>query len=150
MTAGLPLRSTPAAGRISTASPILLHTTLITVFRVVLTLLGTTTVLSRPDYHVWQEWKWNQALGIHRGHPSKYWPRWLALNQPTVPMPQPPLHLNLGPSSCICNFGIVMFPTQIISNVSYVDYIFKKHYLFTAWQTRKGQLQRMLPFQNDM
>ena len=27
------------------------------------------TILSRPEYHVWQEWKWNQALGIYRGSP---------------------------------------------------------------------------------
>ena len=27
------------------------------------------TILSRPEYHVWQEWKWNRALGIHRGSP---------------------------------------------------------------------------------
>ena len=25
------------------------------------------TILRRPEYQVWQEWKWNQALGIHRG-----------------------------------------------------------------------------------
>ena len=40
MTADLPLRPTPAACRISTAS---------------------------PGYQVWQEWKKNQARGIHRG-----------------------------------------------------------------------------------
>ena len=59
MTAGLPLRPAPAACRISTASPILLHPSLITVFRPM------RTILSRPEYEGWQEWKWNQALGIH-------------------------------------------------------------------------------------
>ena len=39
MTAGLSVRPTPAACRISTASPILLHPSLITVFRVVPTLI---------------------------------------------------------------------------------------------------------------
>ena len=40
MTAGLPIRPTPAAYRISTASPILLHSSLITMFRVVPTLVS--------------------------------------------------------------------------------------------------------------
>ena len=40
MTAGLPIRPAPAACRISTASPILLHPSLITVFRVVPTLVS--------------------------------------------------------------------------------------------------------------
>ena len=26
-------------------------------------------ILSRPEYQVWQEWKWNQALGIHHRSP---------------------------------------------------------------------------------
>ena len=26
-------------------------------------------ILSRPESQVWQEWKWNQALGIHCGSP---------------------------------------------------------------------------------
>ena len=26
-------------------------------------------ILSRPEFQVWQEWKWNQAFGIHRGSP---------------------------------------------------------------------------------
>ena len=30
---------------------------------------ATWKVLSRPDYQVWQELKWDQALGIHRGSP---------------------------------------------------------------------------------
>ena len=40
MTAGLPIRPAPAAFRISTASPILLHPSLFTVFRVVPTLVS--------------------------------------------------------------------------------------------------------------
>ena len=40
MTTGLPIRPAPAACRISTASPILLHPSLITVFRVVPTLVS--------------------------------------------------------------------------------------------------------------
>ena len=52
------------------------------------------TVLSRPEYQVWQKWKWNQALGIHRGHPSRYWLRSLEIKHPTVPVLQAPLHLS--------------------------------------------------------
>ena len=32
------------------------------------------TILSRPEYHVWQEWKWNQALGIYRESPFQVLP----------------------------------------------------------------------------
>ena len=32
------------------------------------------TILSRPEYHVWQEWKWNQALGIYRRSPFQVLP----------------------------------------------------------------------------
>ena len=94
MTAGLPVRPTPAACKINTASPILLHPSLITVFRVVPDWWALGTVLSRPEYQFLQEWKWNQALGIYPGHPSRLWPRSLALNQPIVPVLQPPFYLS--------------------------------------------------------
>ena len=54
-------------------------------------------VLSRPEYLVWQEWKYGSGtkhLVFIVGHPSKYWPCSLGLNQPTVPVLQPPLHLS--------------------------------------------------------
>ena len=96
MTAGLPIRPAPAACRTSTASPILLHPGLITVFRG-----GTNT--DEP----WERFSVDQSIKSGRngsgtkhlvsiaGHPSKYWPRSLVLNQPTVPVLQPPLHLSL-------------------------------------------------------
>ena len=67
MTAGLPIRSTPVACRIGTASPILLHPCLITVFRVYKHREAMKTVLSWLEYRIWQELKWNQTLGIHNG-----------------------------------------------------------------------------------
>ena len=73
MTAGLPLRPTYTACRSCTASPILLHPGLITVFRVV-----ATRVLSRMEVP--------STLVFIAGHPSKYWSHSLALNQPTVPV----------------------------------------------------------------
>ena len=95
MTAGLSVRPIPAACRISTASPILLHPNLITVFSG-----GTNT--GEP----WEQFSVDQSIKSGRngsgtkhlvfiaGHPSKYWPRTLALNQSTVPVLQPPLHLS--------------------------------------------------------
>ena len=103
MTAGLSVRPTPAACRISTASPILLHPSLITVFRVVPTLVShESTNTGEP----WEQFSVDQSIKSGRngsgtkhlifiaGHPSKYWPRSLALNQSTVPVLQPPLHLS--------------------------------------------------------
>ena len=96
MTAGLPIRPTPAACRISTASPIL-------------------RTPSEPDYCVsggtntgepWERFSIDQSIKSGRNgsgtkhlvfiadHPSKYWPCSLGLNQPTVPVLQPPLHLS--------------------------------------------------------
>ena len=49
------------------------------------------------------------------GHPSKYWPRSLALIQPTMPVLQPPLHL----SSQLCSVSFyvifIMYPISIAS-----------------------------------
>ena len=89
----LPIRPTPTACRISTASPFHSIRAWLLCFGWYQHWWAMRTVLSRPEYQVWQDWKWNQAFGIHRGHPYRYWPRSLALNQPTAPVLQPPLHL---------------------------------------------------------
>ena len=51
------------------------------------------TVLSRPEYQAWQEWKWNQALGTYRGAPIQVltpltgaWP----VNRACAPTTTPP------------------------------------------------------------
>ena len=91
MTAGLPIRPAPAACRISTASPILLHPSLITVFRMVPTLVSHE---NDSQYQVCRNGSGTKHLVFIAGHPSKYWPRSLVLNQPTVPVLQPPLQLS--------------------------------------------------------
>ena len=98
MTAGLLIRPAPAACRISTAT--------------------SDSIPSEPDNCVsggtntgepWERFSvdqsvkfgWNGSGTKHlvfiAGHPSKYWTRSLALIQPTVLVPQPPLHLSSLP-----------------------------------------------------
>ena len=48
------------------------------------------------------------------GHPSKYWPRSLVLNQPTVPVLQPPLHLS---SLLIHSFVLLNGKIRSISHI---------------------------------
>ena len=78
MTAGPPIRPTPAACRISTASPILPHPSLITVFRVVPTLMSHEKV--RPEYG-----SRTKHLVFIAGHHSKFWRCSLGLtSQPSL------------------------------------------------------------------
>ena len=112
MTTGLPIRPVPAACRISTASPILLHPSLITAC------VSGGINTGEP----WERFSVDQSIKSGRngsgtkhlvfiaGHPYKYWPCSLTLNQPTVPVLQPPLHLS---SICAGNSPVPgEFPAQ--------------------------------------
>ena len=89
LTADLSLRLRPTACRISTASSILLHPSLITVVSG-----GVNTVEPWERFSVDQSIKsgmngsGTKHLVFNARHPSKCWPRSLALNQPTVPVLQ--------------------------------------------------------------
>ena len=85
MTAGLPIRPTPAACRISAASPILHHPSLITV--------SGDTNTGEP----WERFSVSQSIKAARngsgtnhlvfiaGHPSRYWPpHWRLTSQPCL------------------------------------------------------------------
>ena len=88
MTAGLPIRPAPAAFRISTASPILLHPSLFTVFRVVPTLVShendsqKTRVLSLAGMEV---------------EPSTWYSSWVTLPSHDL------AHWRLTSQPCLCS-----------------------------------------------
>ena len=86
----------PAACWISAASLITLHSSLISAFRVVPILVSHENGSQQTRVSSLAGMELNQACNIHSGHPSRYWPQSLALNQPTMPVLQPPLHISLA------------------------------------------------------
>ena len=77
MTAGLPIRPAPAAFRISTVSPILLHPSLFTVFRVVPTL---NTLCHGMDIGTCDIVHWSAAPHNHIANRTGFWVNVLVLN----------------------------------------------------------------------